>query len=46
MNFGASILAPIYECMPNLLKPREGAAEAKAGGAQANGAKGTKRQKR
>ena len=46
MNFGASILAPIYECMPDLLKPREGAAGAKADGATANGTKGTKRQKR
>ncbi|KAK9832651.1 hypothetical protein WJX81_007531 [Elliptochloris bilobata] len=42
-NFGASILAPIYECLPDLLKPREGASAASA----ANGtAKATKRQKR
>jgi hypothetical protein len=45
MNFGASILAPIYECLPDLLKPRQGA---EANGAKADGAKGkgTKRQKR
>ena len=23
-NFGESILAPIYECLPDLLKPRQG----------------------
>ena len=38
-NFGASILAPIYECLPDLLKPREGAKASKAanGSAKADG---------
>ena len=32
MNFGASILAPIYECLPDLLKPRQAAETANGDG--------------
>lgn len=41
-NFGASILAPIYECLPDLLKPREGSSKATADG-NANPSKRRKR---
>ena len=39
-NFGASILAPIYECLPDLLKPREGADASKAANGTAKAADG------
>ena len=39
-NFGASILAPIYECLPDLLKPREGADATKGANGTAKAADG------
>ena len=39
-NFGASILAPIYECLPDLLKPREGATASKGANGTAKAADG------